>query len=225
MCLAAANHMKHFGFRTATKSFYIAYHLWLLMYPHRLLCDYSGSTCVLRGMSATTHCCSIAVIKSLRDPRMLAVAALYSFLALLVYFALASRTLSRTRRGQLSMATFWMVFPFVPGCFDVMVWLCGDAAAASGLLSALGFVVAERILYVPSVGFCLLLVFALTRFVPPELEQQWVANTPASPQAKADASQRSVARRQAMVAVVVVLLLIGAYSLRCWSLDGAAAVD
>ena len=112
--------MKSFALRTATKSFYVAYHLWLLFYPRTLLCDYSGGTCVRPLSDVTAHTHRIAVLKSLRDPRVLAVAALYTFLALLVYFSLASRAFSKQRRGQLSMATFWMVFPFIPGADPLM---------------------------------------------------------------------------------------------------------
>ena len=75
---------------------------------------------------------------------------------------------------------------------------------------------AERILYVPSVGFCMLLVFALTHLVPPALEQQWSEPAQADHKTdKVDERKSANARlRWASVAMVVAVLLIGAYSLR-----------
>jgi protein O-mannosyl-transferase len=57
-----------------------------------------------------------------------------------------SRTSSREPsvrifRGSLLVALVWLVFPFIP---------------ATNLFFYVGFVVAERVLYIPSMGFCLL---------------------------------------------------------------------
>ena len=59
---------------------------------------------------------SIKLIKSVKDPRVLGIVLVYAAIAALVYYSLFSRRLSPSQRGELSAATFWLVFPFIPGC-------------------------------------------------------------------------------------------------------------
>ncbi|XP_017573187.1 protein O-mannosyl-transferase TMTC3 [Pygocentrus nattereri] len=81
---------------------------------------------------------TIPLIESVLDPRNLATLAFYMLLGLLAYHSL--------RHGHSSAKTVVMalslnVLPFIP---------------ASNLFFPVGFVVAERVLYVPSMGFCVL---------------------------------------------------------------------
>lgn len=81
---------------------------------------------------------TIPVIESVLDTRNLATLLFYGGLSLLAYHSL------RYRHGSAKtviMALSLMVLPFIP---------------ASNLFFPVGFVVAERVLYVPSMGFCVL---------------------------------------------------------------------
>ena len=80
---------------------------------------------------------------SLLDPRHLAT--VLSFLALFT-LAIFSLTLSSKRAKAVLLALSLLVFPFLP---------------ASNLLFPVGFVVAERVLYLPSMGFCMLVALGL----------------------------------------------------------------
>ncbi|VVC91724.1 unnamed protein product [Leptidea sinapis] len=78
---------------------------------------------------------TVALVKSWRDPRNLATLALAASLVAAAIHAL------RTRSSALSMGLALLVLPFLP---------------ASNLFFPVGFVVAERVLYMPSMGWCLL---------------------------------------------------------------------
>ncbi|XP_036373886.1 protein O-mannosyl-transferase TMTC3 isoform X2 [Megalops cyprinoides] len=81
---------------------------------------------------------TIPLVESILDVRNLATLAFYSVLALL---ALQSLWHAHQSAKTVIMALSLMVLPFIP---------------ASNLFFPVGFVVAERVLYVPSMGFCLL---------------------------------------------------------------------
>ncbi|CAN7996192.1 unnamed protein product [Ixodes hexagonus] len=83
----------------------------------------------------------LTLIRSAGDPRLLGVISLWIVVALLVHQAIFSRDV-RLRR-LLSMCLALTVVPFLP---------------ASNLFFRVGFVVAERVLYLPSLGFCALVV-------------------------------------------------------------------
>ncbi|XP_004928023.1 protein O-mannosyl-transferase Tmtc3 [Bombyx mori] len=78
---------------------------------------------------------TVALVKSWRDPRNVATLALAAVLVAAAIHAL------RTRCSALSMGLALLVLPFLP---------------ASNLFFPVGFVVAERVLYMPSMGWCLL---------------------------------------------------------------------
>ncbi|CAH1799956.1 unnamed protein product [Owenia fusiformis] len=81
---------------------------------------------------------TIPVIQGFSDPRNLATLLFYAMLGSLVYFAVVSKG-QRTQALILGLAM--LVLPFIP---------------ASNLFFPVGFVVAERILYLPSMGFTIL---------------------------------------------------------------------
>ncbi|XP_041352058.1 protein O-mannosyl-transferase TMTC3-like [Gigantopelta aegis] len=80
---------------------------------------------------------TIPVIKSILDYRNLFTVIFYAVFFKLVVFALSGQT-TRTRASIISLS--FVVLPFIP---------------ASNLFFPVGFVVAERILYTPSMGFCM----------------------------------------------------------------------
>uniref|UniRef100_A0AAQ5Z5J4 Protein O-mannosyl-transferase TMTC3 n=1 Tax=Amphiprion ocellaris TaxID=80972 RepID=A0AAQ5Z5J4_AMPOC len=81
---------------------------------------------------------TIPLVESLLDLRNLATLVFYTFLGLLAYHSLRYR---HSSAKTVIMALSLIVLPFVP---------------ASNLFFPVGFVVAERVLYVPSMGFCVL---------------------------------------------------------------------
>ncbi|XP_030844107.1 protein O-mannosyl-transferase TMTC3-like [Strongylocentrotus purpuratus] len=88
---------------------------------------------------------TIPLVTSLSDPRNLATLLLVTCLFLLVLYAVfAEEKIS----CQLIMALSFLVLPFLP---------------ASNLFFPVGFVVAERVLYTPSMGYCLLVAIAMER--------------------------------------------------------------
>ncbi|CAG0879705.1 unnamed protein product [Darwinula stevensoni] len=85
---------------------------------------------------------TVPLVESLADPRNLETLTFYLTLGALVRVALTSP--STAHREVVCMALALMAFPFLP---------------ASNLFFPVGFVVAERVLYMPSMGFCLLVAF------------------------------------------------------------------
>ncbi|XP_029290183.1 protein O-mannosyl-transferase TMTC3 [Cottoperca gobio] len=81
---------------------------------------------------------TIPLVESLLDLRNLATLVFYTFLGLLAYHSLRYR---HSSAKTVIMALSFIVLPFIP---------------ASNLFFPVGFVVAERVLYVPSMGFCVL---------------------------------------------------------------------
>ncbi|XP_027632028.1 protein O-mannosyl-transferase TMTC4 isoform X2 [Tupaia chinensis] len=86
----------------------------------------------------------IPLIKSVSDWRVIALAALWLCLIGLICQALCSE--DSHKRRILTLGLGFLVIPFLP---------------ASNLFFRVGFVVAERVLYLPSVGFCTLLTFGV----------------------------------------------------------------
>ena len=80
---------------------------------------------------------TVPLVLSLADPRNLATLVLFVILAHLAFNSLFGKANARS----LVMALALLAIPFLP---------------ASNLFFPVGFVVAERILYIPSMGFCLL---------------------------------------------------------------------
>ena len=102
---------------------------WLLFQPSRLSPEYAGTT--------------IPLINSLTDTRNLAslfTLAVYSALGVCVFLREGHDTVKRVGVFALSL----LVLPYLP---------------ASNLFFPVGFVVAERVLYLPSMGFCMLVGF------------------------------------------------------------------
>jgi Flp pilus assembly protein TadD len=91
-----------------------------------------------------TLCCdwslgSIPLVHSLTDVKNLAPLALYVTIAIVAVYSL-TRTKANERLA-VGMSLAFLVLPFIP---------------SSGVVFRVGFVVAERILYLPSMGYCML---------------------------------------------------------------------
>ncbi|XP_050443684.1 protein O-mannosyl-transferase Tmtc3 [Adelges cooleyi] len=87
---------------------------------------------------------TVPLVESTADPRNLATLATYAVVAGLVYTAFT--TANRTRRVAVIMSLALTVLPFLP---------------ASNMFFPVGFVVAERVLYMPSMGYCMLVAYGI----------------------------------------------------------------
>ena len=87
---------------------------------------------------------TIPAIESYSDPRNLLTLIMFAVLAFLVFYSLLGAQ-SRHKRTVL-FGLGLLVLPFIP---------------ASNLFLPVGFVIAERVLYLPSMGFCLLVGYGV----------------------------------------------------------------
>ncbi|XP_063909956.1 protein O-mannosyl-transferase Tmtc3-like [Zophobas morio] len=85
---------------------------------------------------------TIPLVESFVDPRNLSTIAAYTFFMAL--FITAYTTENRQQRVTILMSVALMALPFLP---------------ASNLFFPVGFVIAERVLYMPSMGFCMLVAY------------------------------------------------------------------
>lgn len=129
-----ANHITHNLNRVLTKNLYVALHAWLLVYPVNLCCDWSAK--------------SIDLVQSIYDARNCGTLLLYIVLVAFLVAGLVAKLQQRSR-AELLVAAAMMVVPFIP---------------ASGLFMEVGFVLAERVLYIPSAGYCVLMVIMAQHF-------------------------------------------------------------
>jgi len=81
---------------------------------------------------------TVPLLSSLADIRVLAIIAVSIMILHLIHVIFKS---CDKHAKQIIIATSWMIIPYIP---------------ASNLFFPVGFVIAERILYIPSMGFCLL---------------------------------------------------------------------
>ncbi|XP_056280753.1 protein O-mannosyl-transferase TMTC1 isoform X2 [Pseudoliparis swirei] len=89
---------------------------------------------------------SIPMVESLGDVRLLETTLLAALIVALCLHCVFS--LQRKENRQVLVGTLFLVFPFIP---------------ASNLFFRVGFVVAERVLYMPSMGYCILVAHGLGR--------------------------------------------------------------
>ncbi|XP_041071543.1 protein O-mannosyl-transferase TMTC1 isoform X4 [Carcharodon carcharias] len=89
---------------------------------------------------------SIPLVESLWDVRNVATAVFGLGMVLLTWNCLLS--VQRLKHREVLVGLLFLVFPFIP---------------ASNLFFRVGFVVAERVLYMPSMGYCILVVHGLNR--------------------------------------------------------------
>uniref|UniRef100_A0A674KHE5 dolichyl-phosphate-mannose--protein mannosyltransferase n=1 Tax=Terrapene triunguis TaxID=2587831 RepID=A0A674KHE5_9SAUR len=87
----------------------------------------------------------IPLIKSVSDWRIIALATLWFCLIALICQALCSQ--DSHKRRILTLGLGFLIIPFLP---------------ASNLFFRVGFVVAERVIYLPSIGYCMLLTYGFS---------------------------------------------------------------
>lgn len=87
----------------------------------------------------------VPLINSLSDPRMLCIVGLWTVLLVLIAYCVFGKSLPNKRILTLGLA--FVVVPFLP---------------ATNIFFRVGFVVAERVLYLSSIGSCLLTVLGFT---------------------------------------------------------------
>ena len=118
--------------KVMTFSYLASLNVWLMLAPCDLLCDWTMQT--------------VPLVSNLTDLRNLVTLSLFIVVLLFLRLILTSWSSSSKRkkkkRALCSLGLAMTVFPFIP---------------ASNLFFPVGFVVAERVLYLPSMGFCLLL--------------------------------------------------------------------
>lgn len=85
---------------------------------------------------------SVPLVSSFLDPRNMSTIFMYITFAALVHTAVFSN--QRQKEVIIIMGLSFMVFPFLP---------------ASNIFFPVGFVIAERVLYMPSMGFCMLIAY------------------------------------------------------------------
>ncbi|CAH3117107.1 unnamed protein product [Porites lobata] len=134
--------------RIMTYWYLIAFNSWLLLSPSVLSYDWQMG--------------SIPLVESLWDSRNLATLMFIVIAVLLVYSSVVSNKTDPEEQDILVLSLALLVVPFLP---------------ASNLFFRVGFVVAERILYVPSMGFCLLIVCGLNRLASFARSDRTIFNT------------------------------------------------
>uniref|UniRef100_A0A1B0CFF6 Uncharacterized protein n=2 Tax=Lutzomyia longipalpis TaxID=7200 RepID=A0A1B0CFF6_LUTLO len=85
---------------------------------------------------------TVPLVEAFMDPRNIATILAYLLIAILVWIAFISE--NRQQTTIIIMGLSFMILPFLP---------------ASNLFFPVGFVIAERVLYMPSMGFCLLVAY------------------------------------------------------------------
>ena len=105
----------------------------LLTYPY-LHSIYAFLLIYPRNLIADYSYNCVPIIESIEDLRNLATVILYSFITFYMAFTFATR-----RIRSLLLMLCWIIIPFLP---------------ASQIFFPIGTVIAERLLYIPSLGFC-----------------------------------------------------------------------
>ena len=134
-----ANKQTPAAMRALTKAYYNVLHARLLVWPTTLSADWA--------------CLSVPVISELSDPRILEVVGLLAIVVATSEYLLqpsASGTQGRAVKKLVAVSFAMTVFPFLPSC---------------GAFLNVGFVVAERLLYSPSMGVCMMLSTILAGLV------------------------------------------------------------
>ncbi|RZC36371.1 transmembrane and TPR repeat-containing protein -like [Asbolus verrucosus] len=122
--------------RQLTYHYLISINLWLLLFPCNLCCDWTMGT--------------IPLVESFIDTRNFATIAAYTFFMAL--FVTAYTTENRQQRLVILMNN-------IVSCFQSMALMALPFIPASNLFFPVGFVIAERVLYMPSMGFCMLVAY------------------------------------------------------------------
>ncbi|RWS26690.1 transmembrane and TPR repeat-containing protein-like protein [Leptotrombidium deliense] len=121
-----------FPIKHLTYHYLLPLNLSFLLYPYYLCCDWTMK--------------SIPLIKSLYDVRNL-----WTFIFYLTLILMLKRSISEFQESKANRRTCILVL--------ILSMICFPFVPASNLLIPVGFVVAERVLYLPSAGYCLLIAY------------------------------------------------------------------
>ncbi|GFO42112.1 transmembrane and tpr repeat-containing protein 1 [Plakobranchus ocellatus] len=122
-----------------------AFNLWLLLFPATLSYDWAVG--------------SIPLVTSIGDPRNVWSASFYVVLLVLVWYSihhLSSQSTKSLREMRTSKRTNVSNVSVGFVCSMALAMTCVPFLPATNLFFKVGFVVAERVLYIPSIGFSLL---------------------------------------------------------------------
>lgn len=135
-----------FPIKQLTHAYIVLYHFWLLLLPDHLSCDWThGSIDLIDFTPNLFHLHLARTLLTLITWFVLALALLYLlWLVLIARHQISASTTHLAQQALLALAL--TAVPFVP---------------ASNLLFPTGFVIAERVLYLPSIGFLCLLGIGL----------------------------------------------------------------
>ena len=124
-----------FPYRQLHWTYLCFFNVWLLLCPFHLSADYSMGT--------------IPLINSVMDSRNLLTLLMLCSGSVLGFSLLRAKENCKRNRIPI-FGVVLMIFPFLP---------------ASNLFFPVGFVVAERVLYIPSMGFCMLVAYGAWQIV------------------------------------------------------------
>ena len=230
--IAAANAIPKLWSRSLTKLLYIGIHAWLLIFPKKLNVDWADNTCVMSRLMHGLLLISICIFQDsdCQEHEGSSQSVDTGHTACCCVFHLLCAAEAR-RQYQISpggepvhiLARPALHSRFAPS----LMWCCPDKTfTASGLFMEVGFTVAERVLYVPSVGYCLFLVFALDKFLCQQ-DESAESNAKEGSKSKSDGKQAAKSSSNSdgaanhsgggskrKLVLLCAILLIGAYSLR-----------
>ncbi|GFY54200.1 protein O-mannosyl-transferase TMTC1 [Trichonephila inaurata madagascariensis] len=115
-------------------SYLAAFNFWMLLNPSTLSYDWQMG--------------SIPLVTSVFDVRNVASLLLFLFLGVSTLQLVCAPSLKKSEAKTMLMYLCILVLPFLP---------------ASNMFVTVGFVVAERVLYIPSIGFCVLVTYGLRK--------------------------------------------------------------
>ncbi|XP_055930176.1 protein O-mannosyl-transferase TMTC1-like [Argiope bruennichi] len=115
-------------------SYLAAFNFWMLLNPSTLSYDWQMG--------------SIPLVTSVFDVRNVASLLLFLFLSVSALQLLCAPSLKKADANTMLLYLCILVLPFLP---------------ASNVFVTVGFVVAERVLYIPSIGFCILITYGLRK--------------------------------------------------------------
>ncbi len=156
--------------RVLTWSYLVPINAFMLIVPHPLLCDWGHDT--------------IPLIKSFLDSRNIITFSFFILLTLMTCGLLQRVFRTRARSPAIFIGICWAAITFLP---------------ASNLFFPVGFVVADRVLYTPSMGSCILLAHATSELY-----------------MKRRSLQSRLIKLVSSVLLLLILLLPVAYFARTW---------
>ncbi|KAK9831331.1 hypothetical protein WJX81_003095 [Elliptochloris bilobata] len=153
-------------------------------------------------LSADWSFACIPPLEALADPRNLATAALYAWLLWVLLSARPWQVVMQRARWRLVVAAGLVVAPFFP---------------AANVLFPVGTFIGERLLYAPSIGFCLLAADALARLAGPHLPRLMLLWAPGDAGSAVEEPEGQRLPMRARAAAALTAALLAAYAARTFA--------